>query len=275
MGNEEALKDDRHLALLPILRHQAHPSKDMTETPSAGSSVPALEKGMDVLEFLAQQTDARSLQEISTGLHRSRGELYRMVTWLVERQYILRLEGQDKYVLGERLAHLVSQRPASKDLVAATKPLMKQLRNRVLASCNLSIRADTSAVIIATTDSPDYYSVTAKIGAKLPLWESPVGACMFHNLSEFQQDALLQKIARDARKKFEKERQSFDQYGYVERFSEAGPSIFELAIPGPVDNQITSAITVVKVLRNKEEKEDVINVWLDISRSSAGDLYHL
>jgi DNA-binding IclR family transcriptional regulator len=63
----------------------------MPRRTAARYSAPALEKGLDVLELLASQPHALSLQEIAQRLGRSSAELYRMLDVLVQRGWLARL----------------------------------------------------------------------------------------------------------------------------------------------------------------------------------------
>ncbi|MGJ8531645.1 MAG: helix-turn-helix domain-containing protein [Alphaproteobacteria bacterium] len=231
----------------------------MTETPVQSSSVPALEKGMGVLEFLADQNEPVSLQEISSGLHRSRGELYRMVTWLVEQQYIIRLDGKDKYVLGERIGRLFRRQAVAEDVISATMPLMTGLSQSISAACHLSIRAKWSSVVIASTDSPDFYGVSAKVGATMPIWESPAGACMIHDLSDSEQVLLLERVEEPWRNQFGEETRAFAKNQYVERFETAGPGIMEFAFANHTNSRLVSAVTIAKVVSSKDHLLDVVS----------------
>ena len=53
---------------------------------------PALDKGLDIIELLAAAPAALSIAEISEGVGRSRGEIFRMLQVLEERDYIARNE---------------------------------------------------------------------------------------------------------------------------------------------------------------------------------------
>src|SRR6476660_8430990 len=65
-------------------------------------AVPALDKGLDILELLAQEAGGLSLNEIARVLGRTSSELFRMVVALARRGYIEQLNG-DRYTLTLRL----------------------------------------------------------------------------------------------------------------------------------------------------------------------------
>ena len=54
-------------------------------------SAPALEKGLDILEELAQVKEGQSLLQLASTLWRSPSEIYRMQEVLVDRGYLKRI----------------------------------------------------------------------------------------------------------------------------------------------------------------------------------------
>jgi len=58
---------------------------------------PALDKGLDILELLAQQPQGLTRAEIVKEMDRSASEIYRMLERLVARQYVMRSIAGDRY----------------------------------------------------------------------------------------------------------------------------------------------------------------------------------
>jgi DNA-binding IclR family transcriptional regulator len=62
--------------------------------PATSYPVPALEKGLDLLEFLSAQGVPQSLADLARGLGRSASEIFRMLNCLERRGYIGRDDGR-------------------------------------------------------------------------------------------------------------------------------------------------------------------------------------
>ena len=58
-------------------------------------SAPALEKGLDIIELLADHPEGLSLVELGRALGRTTNEIFRMVHVLLERGYLQREPGTD------------------------------------------------------------------------------------------------------------------------------------------------------------------------------------
>src|SRR5438552_14932245 len=104
----------RHLCLAPSCdaccaragRDDVNRDQGKSSEIEARYRAPALEKGLDVLEMLAAQSEPMTLTAIVTRLGRSHGELFRMVQVLEYRGYIEQEPGGAGYRLTDRLFSL-------------------------------------------------------------------------------------------------------------------------------------------------------------------------
>src|SRR5947209_20314053 len=102
---------------------------------------PALEKGLDVLQFLAGQSNPVTLTAIVKQLGRSHGELFRMIQVLEQRGYIEQETGVEGYRLTDRLFSLGMQQPRTRSLLEIALPVMRQLAESVGQSCHLAMHS--------------------------------------------------------------------------------------------------------------------------------------
>src|SRR5437870_9290622 len=98
---------------------------------SARYAAPALDKGLDVIELLARESEGLTLNEIARVLGRTSSELFRMVNALGRRGYIIQRDN-DRYSLTLKLFELAHRHKPIKSLTAAAAPLMRELVNRTL-----------------------------------------------------------------------------------------------------------------------------------------------
>src|SRR5437016_14272224 len=81
-------------------------------------AVPALDKGLDVIELLARESEGLTLNEIARVLGRTSSELFRMVNALGRRGYIIQRDN-DRYSLTLKLFELAHRHKPIKSLTAA------------------------------------------------------------------------------------------------------------------------------------------------------------
>ena len=136
---------------------------------------PALEKGLEILEFLAPRTGGMTLSEISEGVARSKSEIFRMLQVLEERRYLARPAGTDGYVLTNRLFMLGMEHPPVKGLMDAAMPVMHQLAAQILQPCHLAIPSEELIVVIARAESPGDVGFVVRVGHRRPIPHSTSG----------------------------------------------------------------------------------------------------
>src|SRR5437762_11593799 len=140
---------------------------------TARYAVPALDKGLDILELLARESDGLTLNEIARFLGRTSSELFRMVNALCRRGYIGQQD--DRYVLTLKLFELAHRHKPIKSLTAAAAPLMGDLAHRSLQSCHLTVFYAGRLLVVAEVDSPERWAFGLKVGAQVGLTDTASG----------------------------------------------------------------------------------------------------
>jgi DNA-binding IclR family transcriptional regulator len=161
-------------------------------------SAPALEKGLDILEFLSLSDTAPTLSQLAQGIGRSKNEIFRMMIVLEERGYIERQEG-DLFKLTGKLSLLGGDRTDNSKLAELAEPYMTRLAEEIELSNHLWVpNGKDELMVINSVSSSQNYGVTVQIGYTTPVFPTSAGACF---LSELEDDArrieLLRTIAPD------------------------------------------------------------------------------
>ena len=127
--------------------------------------VPALEKGLDILENLAAAAVPQSLAELANQLDRSSSELFRMLNCLERRRYITRDAGSGKYALTLKLYTLAHAHSVIDKLLQAAREPMQALTETCRESCHLSVLQDSELVVVAQQESPERVRLSIEVGA--------------------------------------------------------------------------------------------------------------
>lgn len=147
---------------LPVTVKRLRPAAD--DAPRA-YSVPALEKGLDVLEFLARAETPLSLTAIAQGMSRSPGELFRILSCLSGRSWITRIEDSDSYQLSLRLYELANIFPPIKRLTDAATPILRALAHETQQSCHVSIAHQGELMVVLEMEGPGTTGVFVRQGS--------------------------------------------------------------------------------------------------------------
>lgn len=151
---------------------------------------PALDKGLDIVELLSDYADGLTLGEIARDLDRSQSEIYRMLTTLVRRGYVVRSSEDDRFSLSLKM-FAISQRhaPISRLLEVAT-PKMRALTRRAWQSCHIAMENNGDIVIVASAESPGNWALGLRVGTMVGLANTGSG----RTLAAFRSDGEVEEI---------------------------------------------------------------------------------
>lgn len=128
--------------------------------------VPALEKGLDVLETLAGSSTPLSLTALASRLDRSANELFRMLACLEQRGYIARSPDNSAYSLSLKLYELAHTHSPFEKLIHAAEVPMREFSKATGESCHLSTLRDGHLVILARSESPRPVRLSVELGGR-------------------------------------------------------------------------------------------------------------
>ncbi|WP_375196929.1 IclR family transcriptional regulator [Sphingobium sp.] len=154
---------------------------------------PALTKGLEILELLANSSDPLIMSDISIALGRSVSEIFRMLHILEEHGYIARAE--DGYRLTNRLFALGMNQPPIRDLASTALPVMQELARKAGQSCHLAVVSGAEMVVIIAIEAPGLSGFAVRVGYRRPLHRSNSG----HILLAFQPAEARAAMLEDIR----------------------------------------------------------------------------
>lgn len=138
-------------------------------------TVPALEKGLDLLEALADAPEPLRLAELSDRLSRTPNELFRMLICLEQRGYIRRIGDQPVYALSLKLLTLSQRHSPQARILAAARQPMRQLAAETGESCHLSVLERNEVVVIAQEESARPARLSVPVGGRFSAMETASG----------------------------------------------------------------------------------------------------
>jgi DNA-binding IclR family transcriptional regulator len=160
-----------------------------TSTPEQRYAAPALDKGLDIIELLAHDSDGLSLNEIARSLDRTTSEIFRMVNALARRGYLQ--QAGERYSLSLKLFELAHRHKPIKSLTAAALPLMRELVNQTLQSCHLTVFHAGRVMVVAQVDSPERWAFGLKVGALVGLTDTASGYVLLAFQDEAERARML------------------------------------------------------------------------------------
>ena len=162
--------------------------------PKPDYAVPALDKGLDVLETLAGSAVPLALAELGVRLGRNSSELFRMVNRLEARGYLARDPLSGKYTLSLRLYELAHLHSPVERLVKAAREPMQAFCEATQESCHLSILNRDELLVVAQSDSPAKVRLSIEVGSRFDLLQTASGRLLLAYLPDADRAALLKRL---------------------------------------------------------------------------------
>ena len=159
-------------------------------------TVPALKKGLQILEMFSMQRRVLTLGDFAERLKVSTSSIYRTVVTLTELNYLKKV-GRNAYELGPMVLSRGFCYLASRDIVNTAAAHLDELRDETSASCHLAIREGLEAVYIYRAPSPQVMMVNVPVGTRFPCHAVAIGRALLSGLNDAGLRKLYSGIALD------------------------------------------------------------------------------
>ncbi|MEQ8328279.1 IclR family transcriptional regulator [Parvibaculum sp.] len=228
-------------------------------------SAPALEKGLDILEFLSEKARSYSLAQLAEEIGRTKGEIFRMLAVLEARGYVEREPDTDDYQVTDRLLRVGLRRPKYRALTETARAVMERFAAETRYPCHLAIASDEQIVVVSRAESPDLVGVTVRVGYRQPLLETGSGRCILAYMDEGQREHVISILKRqhagidvDA---LDAERELIRKKGSIVEESRIMEGVWDISCPilSTGNEEVVAAITTpyVRLVINQMSKDEV------------------
>lgn len=155
-------------------------------------SAPALDKGLDILEALCQSENGLTQQEIAVRVGRNLGEIYRMLTCLVQRNYVANYG--NVYSITPKMFQLSHFHPPTYRLLTEAMPIMEQLSRDISFPCDLRVYNKGVQTVIAAIQPPNGLGFMTRVGSEIAVAPSASGLV----LVAFQDPVIMDLRIRES-----------------------------------------------------------------------------
>ena len=162
----------------------------MSDDDSDRYRAPALDKGLDILELLADVDGGLTQAEIAKRLDRSPNEFYRMLDRLVRRGYVTRIDG-DRFSLTLKLFGLAQLHAPVRRLVSFAVPLMRELAEASRQANQLVVFDRGNPVVIAQQEAPGYWGISIRVGSRISLFDTGSGHVLLAFRSAQERERMI------------------------------------------------------------------------------------
>jgi DNA-binding IclR family transcriptional regulator len=223
--------------------------------------VPALEKGLDILEYLSEVAVPQSLADLARALGRSSSEIFRMLDCLEQRGYLLK-DDSSRYQLSLKLYELAhTHSPIDQLLLVAREP-MRELAIKLRESVHIGLLRDYHLFIASQEESPEPVRISVEVGRKFPAIQTASGTLLLAHLSPSEQEHFFSSdphfliMSQLQQKKFKRKLVKAKRDGYVVEASKITEGVQDISVLiGNADIGFTATLAV-PCLKLKTSRSD-------------------
>jgi DNA-binding IclR family transcriptional regulator len=135
-------------------------------------SAPGVERALDIIELLAQESSGLTMSEMTAILDKSYSELFRIVMVLKKRGYLELNSNDDRYFLGQKLNNITPTLPIN--LISIALPVLEKLAEEIGQSNYLVTYRAGQAVVAMQINSNLSVNFSESLGAKIDMKNSGV-----------------------------------------------------------------------------------------------------
>jgi len=241
-------------------------------------SAPALEKGLDILEYLVGQHVARSQTEIAQYLNRSQSEIYRMLACLEGRGYVLKEEGSGNYRVSLRLYQLAHEQSPVGQLRGAALLPMEALAEATRQSCHLSVQQGSMLIVLMERTPARHICLAVGEGTCLPLSRTASGMVLLSRMPGEVAARVLcgdphyKAASKNARKALLSTLSGIRSKGHLVTESSLTESTTDIAIPVGVNNTDTAAVMALSFVSPAGARSPRTAAYLKSALASAAQI---
>lgn len=148
------------------------------------SLIQSLDRGLVILQAVAQSKQPLSLNELAELLDIDRSSAFRLAQTLRRRGFLSTPPGRKDYILGSSMWTLSRQYDWSNMLVRVAHKALKELAAGINETAHLAIREGKSALFIDSVDTTQVIAVSGQTGELVPLYCTAHGKALLADADE-------------------------------------------------------------------------------------------
>jgi DNA-binding IclR family transcriptional regulator len=199
-------------------------------------SVPALDKGLDILEALAAAASPLSLSEIARAVGQTPSAVFRLLNRLEIRLYVTRDPAFRQYSLSLKLLELAHTYPPVEHLTRVSGSFMRELADASRESVHLSVLSHARIVVLMDVASPLRIRFAHQVGSQFSPVTTNSGRLLLAYLNPEElnrylaEDEDYTKMSKSKRDEFQEELKKIRRNRYAVSFSEERPGMRDIAV---------------------------------------------
>lgn len=153
--------------------------------------VPALEKGLNILEKLAKSEGYLRITDIHEQMGIPKTSVFMILSTLETMEYIEKVD-DNRYRLTMKIYNIGNEVIAKYDIRGIARPIMEEMAEKLKFTVHLAVLSSGKAVYIEKVDGPTFVQFGTRIGHSIHVHFSAVGKVLAASLEDHQLDEIIE-----------------------------------------------------------------------------------
>lgn len=147
------------------------------------SNVQSLERALTILNKLSEYPDGIQISRLAEQVGLTKSTIHRLLTTLVNMNYVVKEEETDKYKLGLQILFLSRNILNNSNIISIAKPYLEKLSQEVNETVHLCIEDRGEVIYIDKIESNQTIRMYSRIGSRAPMYCTAVGKILLSGKS--------------------------------------------------------------------------------------------
>ena len=155
--------------------------------------IKSLVKALSIVEYLGTSPNGSTLTEISKKLHIGKSTVHRLLSTLLDHNFVWLDPLSSRYILGARILQLSDQLSHQSILIRYGDPILAHLCTATDETCNLGVLDGGDVLYLIMKESKNPLRMAGQVGKRLPAHCTALGKAL---LSEVPKEELGQYLGK-------------------------------------------------------------------------------
>ena len=157
-------------------------------------NVPGLDRALTIIELLNEKPAGLSVNEISAELKFPVNSVYRIMSTLERRNYVVKQTGETGYVLSEKLLGLATPVVGDASFIENAIPHMRALRDVTRESTLAGVMLENEGVVLEQVEGVHNFSFKVNPGLRFPLHTAAPGKAFLAHMGKETRVEIVKRL---------------------------------------------------------------------------------
>ena len=158
------------------------------------ATVQSIERAFIILEQLSEHPNGMQITKLATDTNLSKSTVHRLLSTLIELQYVRKDSVTERYYLSYRALYLTRNILSNSSLITVARPLLENLVKEINETVHLCVEENEEVVYVDKIESNQTIRMYSRIGSRAPMYCTGVGKMMLSGKDNHTLQEIISRI---------------------------------------------------------------------------------